>query len=77
MPEMQKSELILLDAKVTEVINDRAFRAILGNGHDIVAHLPSGQPATQIALRVGDAVKVRMSPFDMSRGEVILEQAVP
>jgi translation initiation factor IF-1 len=71
---MPKSELILLDATVTEVINNRAFRAILSNGHDIVAFLPGEITASQQSVRAGVMVKVRMSPFDMSRGEMILEQ---
>jgi translation initiation factor IF-1 len=76
MDEAEKadlSELIVLDAQLAGMINNRAFRAVLGNGHDIVAFLPRGASASQTVLRAGVTVKVRMSPFDMSRGEMILE----
>jgi translation initiation factor IF-1 len=67
---MQKNELILLDARITEMINNHAFRAVLGNGHALVAYLPGQGKVAEIALRVGDTVRVRMSPYDMSRGEI-------
>ena len=62
----EKDEMIVLDATVTDVINDRAFRAVLGNGHEVVGYAPDGGAA---ALAPGRRVRLRMSPFDMSRGE--------
>ena len=74
--ENANPELIVLDARLTGMINNRAFRAVLGNGHDIVAFLPREASASQPMLQVGVMVKVRMSPFDMSQGQLILEQVV-
>ena len=70
---MQKKELILLDARITEVINIHAFHAVLGNGHTFVAYFPGrGAVAGTAMCCVGDTVRVRMSPYDMSRGEILL-----
>ena len=69
---MQKKELILLDVRLTQMINEYAFHAVLGNGHDIVAFFPGESLDSGTALRVGGTVRVRMSPYDMSRGEIIL-----
>ena len=69
-----KEELIFLDARLTEVINTRAFRAELGNGHTFVAWSRlSASPEAGIPWQVGDRVRVRLSPFDMSVGEMVRE----
>jgi translation initiation factor IF-1 len=69
---MHKKEVILLDARLTQMINKYAFHAVLGNGHDIVAFFPGESLDSGTALRVGETVRVQMSPYDMSRGEIIL-----
>ncbi len=67
-----KNEIILLDARLVEMIHNAAFRAVLNNGHTMVAYIPR-ESRNNLAgtLNVGDIVKVKMSPFDMSRGEVV------
>jgi translation initiation factor IF-1 len=70
---MNKKELIFLDAKLTHVIQEQAFRAELDNGHQLVAWRARECP---VECRVGDVVGVQMSPFDMSRGQIILKKDV-
>lgn len=70
---MREDELIVLDALLTDVLNTRAFRAQLGNGHGIVAYLRGGGRGREPAWQPGDRVRVRMSPFDMSVGEIVLD----
>lgn len=71
---MQKKELILLDARLTVMINNHAFHAVLGNGHAFVAYFPGQDKVTGTVLCAGDTVRVRMSPYDMSRGEILLDE---
>ena len=66
---MDKKELIVLDATVTDLLNARAFRAELCNGHRLVA-VADGLAARSYVR--GERVKVAMSPFDMSVGRVII-----
>lgn len=66
----EKKENIFLDAKVTVPLHSRAFRAELSNGHGIVAYVRGEIPRE---IRVGDVVRVCMSPFDMSVGRVVFE----
>ena len=70
---MREDELIVLDARLTAVVDRRAFRAQLGNGHELVAYWRGEHPAGEPALQPGRQVRVRMSPFDMSVGEIILD----
>jgi translation initiation factor IF-1 len=69
----EKKEIILLDAKLVEVIHNGAFRAVLFNGHTLVAYIPRESRNNLVGtLNIGDTVKVKMSPFDMNRGEVVI-----
>lgn len=71
--ENEKKENFVLDVTLTEMIDSRAFRAVLKNGHTLVAYLPrhQGNEAT-VQWSVGDRVRVLMSPFDMSRGAIVV-----
>ena len=65
------NELIVVDAELVDVIDNRAFRARLSNGHGLVAFQRPGGPVR--ILQTGQTVRVRMSPFDMSVGEVVAD----
>ena len=71
--ENEKKENFVLDVTLTGMIDIRAFRAVLKNGHTLVAYLPryKGNQAT-VQLNVGDRVSVLMSPYDMSRGAIVV-----
>ena len=70
---MNKKELILLDACLVSVIDENAFGAELRNGHEIVAYLARDDFGTE-GLEIGDSVQVEMSPFDMSKGRLVLNR---
>jgi translation initiation factor IF-1 len=67
---MHKKELIVLDATLKNVISNSAFRAVLGNGHEIVAYARGAEKAKAAQLALGDSVRVEMSPYDMSKGRI-------
>jgi translation initiation factor IF-1 len=69
---MRGKEIIWLDAEVASVIDTRVFRARLGNGHEFTAFVPRERaPATGSVCLPGARVRVCLSPFDMSRGEIM------
>ena len=69
---MRGKEIIELDAKVVGVIDTRAFRARLGNGHEFTAFVPRERaPESERTILPGVRVSVCLSPFDMSRGEIL------
>ena len=69
-----KKEIIILDAKLISVIDVYAFRAELSNGHGLAAFLRREDRALVGMFHVGDVVKVRMSPYDMSQGQIIYKE---
>jgi translation initiation factor IF-1 len=68
--EDEKKEIFFLDAVLKVPLHSRAFRAELGNGHGFVAFSRAENPRE---LKAGDQVKVRISPYDMSVGEIVFE----
>lgn len=77
IPDDEKKENFVLDAKLVEMIDNRAFRAVLKNGHTLVAYFPNhGQNTAAANVKVGDHARVDMSPFDMSRGAIVFSQDV-
>ena len=69
---MRGIEIIVLDAEVVAVINNRAFRARLGNGHEFTAFVPREKaPAPGWVCPPGAQIRVRLSPYDLSRGEIV------
>ena len=70
---MEKKETILLDARLISVIDNNAFDAELASGHRFVAF--AGRVCQGMKLpQVGEQVTVEMSPYDMSKGRLVLDQ---
>ena len=71
---MRQTEIIRLDARVVNVIADAVFRTELGNGHQVVVYAAKEDRAKAVDLAPGDKVSVDMSPYDMSRGQLVFEE---
>jgi translation initiation factor IF-1 len=70
---VHKKENIQLDARLLNMVGDAAFRAELANGHLIVAHAGRGDKArVRERCKIGMTVPVILSPFDMSKGRILL-----
>ena len=70
---MDKKETILLDARLVSVIDNNAFGAELRNGHRLVAFFGRGD-ACRAVPEIGEEMKVEMSPYDMSKGRLVINQ---
>lgn len=69
-PMKVQEEAILLDARIVSVIDSRAFRAVLGNGHECTAWI-APEDEGRIKVVSGTEVRVRFSPCSMRAGQVI------
>ena len=70
---MDKKETILLDAHLKSVIDTNAFSAELRNGHRFVAFIGRDDEG-RCRPEVGAVITVEMSPYDMSKGRLVLDQ---
>ncbi len=69
---MAKKDAIRLQAKVTEALPNAMFRVELENGHHILAHVSGKMRMHFIRILPGDTVTVEMSPYDLTRGRIVL-----
>ena len=69
---MAKQPLIEQDGTVIESLGNAMFRVELENGHVIIAHISGKMRMHYIRILPGDKVKLEMSPYDLSKGRIIL-----
>jgi translation initiation factor IF-1 len=72
---MAVPDAIEAEGRIVEVIGTRLFRVELANGHRLVAHVSGRRRLVFERMTVGDSVKVRMSPYDLSRGMITVNEA--
>ena len=71
---MPREEAIRVAGTVVEVLPNNLFRVELTNGHRFVAHTSGKMRMNFIRLVSGDKVTVEMSPYDLSKGLIVLNE---
>ncbi len=67
----KNSELIELTGKVAEVLPNSTFRVKVDNIEQIVLCYMGGRlKQNKIKVILGDAVKIEMSPYDLTKGRI-------
>ena len=61
-----------MEALVTEALPNARFRARLESGHEILAHVSGKMRMHYIRILPGDKITVEMSPYDLSKGRIIM-----
>ena len=56
---------------VAELLPSALVRVRMEGEHPLIAHLPSGQRANFVRLRIGDRVLVALSVQDRTRGRIV------
>lgn len=65
----EKEEAIRFTGTITQVLPRTMFRAVLPNGHEVLAHISGKMRKNFIRISVGD--KVEMSSYDPSKARII------
>jgi translation initiation factor IF-1 len=63
-------DAIEAEGRIVEVLASSLFRVELANGHRLVAHVSGKRRLAFERMSLGDSVKVRMSPYDLSKGSI-------
>ena len=71
---MPKQEPISVDAIVKKALPNARFDVQLQNGHMVLAHVSGKMRMHFIRILPGDEVTVELSPYDLSRGRIILRK---
>ncbi len=70
---MKKNEnVIRVDGVVQETLPNAMFRVEIEGGHTILGHVSGKMRMNYIRILPGDKVAVELSPYDLSRGRIVL-----
>jgi len=69
---MPKKDAIIVEGKILEALPNAMFKVELSNGHVIIAHVSGKMRMHFIRILAGDKVTVEMSPYDLTKGRIIL-----
>ena len=68
----KKSDVIRVDGIVKETLPNAMFRVELEGGHQVLAHVSGKMRMFFIRILSGDKVALELSPYDLTRGRIIL-----
>lgn len=68
---MSKDDVIEAEGRVIEVLPNTNFKVELSNGHVVNAYLSGKLRQHYIKILEGDAVKVELSPYDLTKGRIV------
>lgn len=69
---MNKQPLIKQDGTIVDSLSNAMFKVRLENGHEILATISGKMRMHYIRILTGDKVGVEMSPYDLTRGRIII-----
>jgi translation initiation factor IF-1 len=70
---MANEEAIRAEGKIIEVLPNTLYRVELSNGHRLVAHVSGKRRLSFERMSLGDIVMIHMSPYDLSKGCITVE----
>ena len=69
---MAKEEHIEMLGMVMESLPNTLFRVKLENEHEVLAHISGKMRKNYIRILTGDSVTVQLTPYDLTRGRIVL-----
>ncbi len=69
-PVQDSKDFIETEGEVIELMPAAAFKVVLENGHEILAHLSGKMRMNKIRLLPGDKVRIQISPYDLNKGRI-------
>jgi len=68
----KKEEVIRIDGIVKKTLPNAMFRVECEGGHMVLAHVSGKMRMYYIKILPGDKVALELSPYDLSRGRIVL-----
>ena len=69
-----KQQNIEADGIVTQVLGNSLFRVTLDAGHEVTCTISGKIRKNYIKILKGDRVKIEMSPYDLTKGRIIIRK---
>ena len=68
----QKEDVIRVDGIVHETLPNAMFKVEIEGGHVVLGHVSGKMRMNYIRILPGDKVALELSPYDLSRGRIVL-----
>lgn len=68
----QKEDIIRVEGVVKETLPNAMFRVEIEGGHEILGHVSGKMRMHYIRILPGDRVTMELSPYDLTRGRIVL-----
>lgn len=70
--KQKKEDVIRVDGIVKETLPNAMFRVEIEGGHLVLGHVSGKMRMHYIKILPGDKVAIELSPYDLSRGRIVL-----
>lgn len=70
--KQKKEEIIKVDGIVKETLPNAMFKVEIEGGHVVLGHVSGKMRMHYIKILPGDKVALELSPYDLSRGRIVL-----
>jgi len=68
----RKEEVVIVEGIVRETLPNAMFRVEIEGGHIVLGHVSGKMRMNYIRILPGDRVTLELSPYDLTRGRIIL-----
>jgi len=68
----KKEEVVIVEGIVRETLPNAMFRVEIEGGHIVLGHVSGKMRMNYIRILPGDKVTLELSPYDLTRGRIIL-----
>ncbi|PCI73720.1 translation initiation factor IF-1 [Candidatus Dependentiae bacterium] len=65
-----------MDGIVEKALPNAMFNVVLEGGHTVLAHISGKMRMHYVRLLLGDRVAVELSPYDLTKGRIIVRYKV-
>lgn len=69
---MKKDDVVRVEGIVRETLPNAMFRVEIEGGHVVLGHVSGKMRMHYIKILPGDKVTLELSPYDLTRGRIIL-----
>ena len=71
-----REDAFRIEARVIEALPNGTFCAELANGHRLTAFVSRRDEKIFAGLKAGDEVKLKLTPYDLSVGQIVVETKI-
>ena len=72
----KKEDVVKLDGIVKETLPNAMYRVEIEGGHLVLAHVSGKMRMHYIKILPGDKVALELSPYDLTRGRIVLRYKI-